>query len=480
MPATSPPDNHTNNQTDNHTNSVQITPKYNLMTALAMLVGIVIGSGIFFKADNVLQHTGGSVSLGIVVFILAAIAIIFGSLTIAQLASRSDNHGGIIAYADEFVGPEFSTMVGWFQTFLYFPTIGVVVSWVVGIFLSLLLGIDNASLELQMAIGLAWLIINYMMNVFSASWAGRFQILSTVIKLIPLFCIGILAFIKGNTTTVFHTAQQVVANDDVMTSVSTLAWLGAVGPIAFTFDGWIVATSISGELKNAKRNLPIALIVAPILILLGYLIYFVGISAYLGAGQLMSMGDASVDVVTQALFGATAGKVFLAFVIISVMGTVNGLVLGFIRLPYSLALTGRIPLAKSLSVVSAKTQLPNNSAWFTLAIALFWFMTHYITMKTGILGNMDISEIAIVVGYVLYVVLYFAVIKLWRQGVIKSLFFGLIAPILATLGSVFVVFGGLQNPMFLPVCVPICALVLGVAYVYGKQASKQAKVNEPT
>lgn len=106
-------------------------------------------------------------------------------------------------------------------------------------------------------------------------------------------------------------------------------------------------------------------------------------------------------------------------------------------------------------------------------------MTHYITMKTGILGNMDISEIAIVVSYVLYVVLYFAVIKLWRQGVIKSLFFGLIAPILATLGSVFVLFGGLQNPMFLPVCVPICALVLGMAYVYGKQASKQTKVNEP-
>ena len=107
MPATNPPHNQTDSHTDNHTNSVQITPKYNLMTALAMLVGIVIGSGIFFKADNVLQHTGGSVSLGIVVFILAAIAIIFGSLTIAQLASRSDNHGGIIAYADEFVGPEF-------------------------------------------------------------------------------------------------------------------------------------------------------------------------------------------------------------------------------------------------------------------------------------------------------------------------------------------------------------------------------------
>lgn len=321
-----------------------------------------------------------------------------------------------------------------------------------------------------MGIGLAWLIINYAMNVFSANLAGKFQVFSTIIKLIPLFCIGVLAFAKGDTSTLFHSAGQMVVNDNVMLSTSNLAWLGAVGPIAFAFDGWIVATSISGEIKNAKRNLPIALVVAPILILLGYLIYFIGISAYLGAEQVMMMGDASVDAVTQALFGETAGKLFLAFVVISVMGTVNGLMLGFIRLPYSLALAGRIPMSKSLSVVSPKTQLPNNAAYFALAVSLFWFVVHYLTMKTGILGNMDISEIAIVVSYVLYVVLYFAVFKLWRQGVIKNVFFGLIAPILATLGSVFVFFGGLQNPMFLPVCVPICAVVLGVAYWYGKKA----------
>ena len=70
--------------------------RYNLITALAMIVGIVIGSGIFFKADNVLKYTNGNVALGVGVFVLAAVAIIFGSLSIAELAKRTDAHGGLI------------------------------------------------------------------------------------------------------------------------------------------------------------------------------------------------------------------------------------------------------------------------------------------------------------------------------------------------------------------------------------------------
>ena len=54
--------------------------RYGLITAVTMIVGIVIGSGIFFKSDNILKATGGSVFLGVVVFVIGAIAIIFGGL----------------------------------------------------------------------------------------------------------------------------------------------------------------------------------------------------------------------------------------------------------------------------------------------------------------------------------------------------------------------------------------------------------------
>ena len=73
--------------------------RYGLPTAIAMIVGIVIGSGIFFKSDNILIATNGSIKLGILVFIVAALGIIFGSLSIAELASRNSEVGGVITYA---------------------------------------------------------------------------------------------------------------------------------------------------------------------------------------------------------------------------------------------------------------------------------------------------------------------------------------------------------------------------------------------
>ncbi len=70
--------------------------KYSLFTTIAMIVGIVIGSGIFFKSDNVLIYTNGNILLGILVFVIAAFSIIFGSLSVSELASRTDEAGGII------------------------------------------------------------------------------------------------------------------------------------------------------------------------------------------------------------------------------------------------------------------------------------------------------------------------------------------------------------------------------------------------
>lgn len=445
----------------------ELQKRYNLVTALAMIVGIVIGSGIFFKADNVLKYTGGNVGLGVVVFVLAAFAIIFGSLSIGELAKRSTSHGGLIAYADEFVSPHFSTVIGWFQLFLYYPTLGVVVTWVVGIYTALLFGIKDASLELQMGIGLAWFLVCFAFNIFSAVFAGKFQVFSTIVKLIPLFVLGVCAFVFGDpVNAISHPTQQAVQ------ATQSLAWLGAVGPIAFAFDGWVVSTSISGELKNPQRDLPLALVIAPLLILAGYLIYFVGITSYLGVEQVMTLGDDSVNKVASNLFGDTFAKAFLVFVVISVMGTVNGLILGLIRLPHALALHRRIPLSDKLNQVSPRYQLSVSSAVFALGLSLFWAVVHYFVMKYSLLGEMDISEIAIVMSYVLYLVFYYTVFQMWRKGEIKSVFFGVLAPLFGALGSLFVLYGGSQNPMFLPVCLPICLVVLAMAYGYSRKVVK--------
>lgn len=435
--------------------------EYGLFTAIAMIVGIVIGSGIFFKSDNILVATGGSVALGVLVFCIAAIAIIFGSLTISQLASRSSSEGGLIAYAEEYYNKSTSCAFGWFQTFLYFPTLIAVVSWVAGIYICILFGIEG-TLENQMLIGLGIMVFLFIINTLSAKLGGLFQNASTIIKLIPLLLIAVTGLVFGDTSS--------VSFSDV-TAMKSTGWIAAIAPIAFSFDGWVVSTSISHEIKDSKRNLPKALIIAPIFILIVYVLYFVGISMYIGPETIMSLGDSHVDLAANNLLGPWGAKIILIFVIISIMGTVNGLTLGMIRLPHSLSVRNMFPKSEFVNKIDEKLLMPVNSAIVAFIITIVWYLAHYLTTKFGLLPNSDISEISITMSYTMYILLYVKVIQLGRQGKISGMWNTIINPILATIGSLIILFGSMGNQLFW-IYAAFCLLVMLSAVLFCKKNEK--------
>ena len=84
------------------------------------------------------------------------------------------------------------------------------------------------------------------------------------------------------------------------------------------------------------------------------------------------MGDGHVNAAAIKLFGEMGAKIILIFVIISVLGTLNGFILGFIRLPYSLALRGMFPMEEKLKKVNEKTHLPEYSAFIAFIITCVW------------------------------------------------------------------------------------------------------------
>ena len=435
--------------------------EYGLFTAIAMIVGIVIGSGIFFKSDNILVATGGSVALGVLVVCRAAIAIIFGSITISQLASRSSKEGGLIAYAEEYYNKSTSCAFGWFQTFLYFPTLIAVVSWVAGIYICILFGIEG-TLEKQMLIGLAIMVFLFVINTLSAKLGGLFQNASTIIKLIPLLLIAVAGLVFGDTSS--------VSFSDI-TAMKSTGWIAAIAPIAFSFDGWVVSTSISHEIKDSKRNLPKALIIAPIFILIVYVLYFVGISMYIGPETIMSLGDAHVDLAANNLLGPWGAKIVLIFVIISIMGTINGLTLGMIRLPHSLSVRNMFPKSKVINKIDEKLLMPVNSAIVAFIIAIVWYIAHYLTTKFGLLPNSDISEISITMSYTMYILLYVKVIQLGRQGKISGIWNTIINPVLAIIGSLIILFGSMGNQLFW-IYAAFCLLVMLLAVLFCKKNEK--------
>lgn len=441
---------------------------YSLFTSVAMIVGIVIGSGIYFKSDDMLSYTGGNVGLAVLIFCIASFTIVFGSLCFSQLASRTDKPGGPITYYNEFIGKRWAVMFGWFQTLIYYPTLVVILSWVTGIYFCSLFGLDWGFTG-WLGVGFVWFLICFSYNIASAKFGGWFQEAAMIIKLIPLFVVAIGGILFGDPINVLANPSP-----EAVEATKTLAWVAAIGPVAFSFDGWIVSMSIAHEVKDSKRNLPKALVAAPLCILAAYLLYFLGITGYIGADKVMEMGDASVTLIAENLLGPTFATLITAFVTISVMGTTNGVILGIIRLPYSLALRNAIPGSSALKKLNHKSKMPVNSAIFAIIVCCIWWVVHYIQNEFAWLVNGDISEIAIAMSYLLYIPLYFVVFKMWLRKEIKSIWYGLIFTIFATVGSLFVLVGSMANPQFKYfILINLIPLIFG--FIYGKKASDQVE-----
>lgn len=322
----------------------------------------------------------------------------------------------------------------------------------------MLFGIEG-TLERHILIGLATTILISVINLASTKLAGLFQSAATIIKLLPLAIIGIAGFAIGNP------ADALVVSHAELTSGS---WLSALIPIVFAFDGWIVATSITDQVKDAKRNVPLALILAPFSILVIYLIYFVGISILVGPTTIVELGDAHVNVAANALLGHSGSKLLLVFVIISVAGTANGLTMGLFNMPYSLALRNMFPYADKLKTPGKNGNPPLPSALVASAIVLFWLVVHYITQKFGLLHNSDVSEISTTIQYILFIFLYIPVLRLGIKKEIKSIWKGFVFPILAITGSLIILCVGMLNPFFI-IYLVLCFALLLSAYLFAKR-----------
>ena len=152
-------------------------------------------------------------------------------------------------------------------------------------------------------------------------------------------------------------------------------------------------------------------------------------------------------------------------------GTLRTLLHAAVRLPsvlfFAFTLVGIVAMvvcAKKFSVMN-KADMPVNSCLLSMGLSLVWMVVHYLCQSTGILGGSDVSEIAIMSSYLLYIPLYYVVFRLWRQKEIKNVFMGLIVPVLAVLGSCIAILGGLQNPLFIWYLL-ICGAMLLIAFVY--------------
>ena len=114
--------------------------RYGLPTALSMVIGIVIGSGIFFKAVKLLKLTNGSMKDALLVIGVVGAICIVCSLFFANMGREYVHCNGLVDYAEALIGEKYAYFIGWFMAIFYNPIIGATLCYIGASYVSLLLG----------------------------------------------------------------------------------------------------------------------------------------------------------------------------------------------------------------------------------------------------------------------------------------------------------------------------------------------------
>lgn len=444
--------------------------KYGLMTAIAMVTGVVIGSGVFFKAEKILSATGGNLKLGILAWIAGGLIMLACAYAFSILANRIEKVNGLVDYAEALVGKKYAYFIGWFTSVIYYPCLTMALAWVTARYTCVLLFNDRADITggLCMTIAAFYLIFSFAINLLSPIIAGKVQVSTTIIKLIPLFLMAIVGTIYGLTKG--YTVENFTT---VVNEVQTgPALFTAICATAFAYDGWIVATTINAELKDAKKNLPRALVFGSLAVIIVYILYYVGLAGGITNAEMMQGGETGARLAFEAVFGKIGGTAVFVFVVISCFGTLNGLTLACSRGMYALAARNEGPKPYVFAQVDKATNMAPSSATLGLLMCIVWLVFFYCSQFSSFGSSwgifaFDPTELPIVTSYALYIPIFFMMLfKIKDAGVAKRF----LAPAIAIIGCGFMMAATVvSHQKFVIGYLIIFAVVMAFGMIFSKE-----------
>ena len=413
----------------------KLTRKYGLVTAICMVVGTVIGSGVFFKAQNVLNATGGNMPLGIAAWVITGLIMIVCALQFAAMATKYEKVSGVIDYAEATCGKKYAYYMAWFLVNIYYPCMTSVLAWVSARYFGVLFGWSLVSAEVMVLAGF-FLIASYTLNALSPKLAGKFQVSATFIKLVPIVLMAVIGTVVGTVNGTLPQNFTTVVTEAVGGSAGTGLFAAVIATV-FAYDGWIVATTINAELKDPKKNLPLALIIGSLIVVVAYVMYYIGVAGGATNAVLMEEGAPKAFV---NVFGSVGGMLLNICVVISCLGTLNGLMVAETRGMYAIAARNEGPAPELFGQVDAKTNMVTNSAIWGLFMCALWLVYFYgANLTEGWFGrfNFDSSELPIVTIYAMYIPMFILWMKKEKDEKFGKRF---LMPALATVACLFMVF----------------------------------------
>jgi APA family basic amino acid/polyamine antiporter len=422
-----------------------------LFSATAIVMGSMIGSGIFIVSAD-MSRTLGSPALLIAAWLVTAVMTMIGALSYGELAAMMPKAGGQYVYLREALGPLWGFLYGW-TLFLVIQTgtiaaVGVAFGKFLGVFFPVvsqthwLLHVGSGNIGLSTA-NLAAIVIILLLtftNTRGVKTGASIQNVFTsakVLALLGVLAVGALLFFErrdaeglaanfGTNWTNFWAGANLSAMHSLtigsffgmgggtaLVSALTLVAVVQVGSL-FSSDAWNNVTFTAGEVLNPKRNLPLSLAIGTGLVSLLYIgcnFVYLSVLPLAGtehAGTLMGQGimyakqDRVATAVMEAAFGGVGAKLMAGAILISTFGCVNGMLLAGARVYYAMSRDGLF--FKSIGKLDAKTGSPVNSLWMQCA----WTC---VLCLSGQYGNL--------LDYVIFAVLVFYVLTIFGLFVLR-------------------------------------------------------------
>jgi APA family basic amino acid/polyamine antiporter len=331
----------------NDSKVIELRRDLGLWGAVSIVIGTVIGSGIFLVPRAMVLRVG-TPSMVFVVWVFGGLLTLCGALSYAELAAAMPEAGGEYVYLREAYGPVWGFLYGWTQ--MWVAKSGSIATLATGFFyylttffphldgvfytVPLPLGAHGAPLDLRYGQLFAMALILFLagVNYFGVKVGGELQIIVTIVKvlLITFIIIAGLGFGKS------HAETQAVTTH----SLTVAGFFAALVAALWAYDGWNNVSMVASEIRRPQRSLPIALIGGTLAVIAIYLTANAAYFHVLSAQQVGASERVAADMMRRVV-GQWGGAAVSVAAMISIFAALNGSILSGARVPYAMARDGR-------------------------------------------------------------------------------------------------------------------------------------------
>lgn len=351
----------------------ELPRKLNLLDTALLLVGAVIGSGIFVVPSLIARRIPEP-GLVIAVWIFSGLLVLCGALTLAELGAMLPRSGGLYVYIREAYGPFWGFLYGW-TTFLV--AMAAPIAALNSAFLLYLQYFFPLALWQEKLIGIALILLLAWVNCLGVEWGARVQNLFTFLKVAGLVALVALAVVlRPGQSAHFLPLWPQGFSMGLVTAVGA-----AMVSTLFAYDGWHFVGFAAGEIKNPQRNVPLGIVVGVLIVIGVYVSANLAYIYVLGQPGVAKSGRVAADAM-RLMIGPAGGTLITLAILCSTFGAMSANILAGPRIFFAMARDG--VFFSWAAEIHPRYRTPAHAIWMLSVWAALLTLTggyeHLITM----------------------------------------------------------------------------------------------------